>query len=314
MAAAVEAGLLLGAVLLVGGGVAACFVAPRLVAESASFRRRVRAGTLLGLGLLAALSALDLVVTLWNAIGWVESELFWQYLTNTRHGRATLVRYGLLAALGFLALRQVHGPAPAKAFRRVVQLLFVGLSVALLATFSVTSHAAAMGGRTPLLVDLAHFAAACAWAGPLLYLAVYPGWRSSGQHALQQALGNLSKAGLLGVGIIFASGLYSSLLHLQNPPAFVASSYGRVLGVKHLLVFVIVALAGVNRVWLLPRFSETGRGGLRTALRAELAVLVTVFVATGVLSTSPLPHSGEIFGVLTNLGAFWTYLVRVVSG
>lgn len=291
---------------------AVCFVAPRLVAESTSFRRRVKIGTLLGLGLLAALSALDLVVTIWNAIGRVELELFRQYLTNTRHGRATLVRYGLLAALGFLALWQVH--TPATAFRRVVQPLFIGFSVALLATISVTSHAASMGGHTPFLVDLVHFAAACAWAGPLLYLAVYPGWRLSGQHALQQALGNLSRAGLLSVGLLFASGLYSSLLHLQDPPAFVASPYGRVLGIKLFLVFVIVALAGINRVWLLPRFSTTGRGGLRTALRAELVVLVTVFVVTGVLSTSPLPHSGEMPGVLTNLETFWTYLVRVVLG
>ena len=64
MAAAVKAGLLLGAVLFVGGGVAAWFVAPRLVATSTAFRRRVGAGTLLGFGLLAVLSALDLVVTI----------------------------------------------------------------------------------------------------------------------------------------------------------------------------------------------------------------------------------------------------------
>lgn len=309
MSAAVKAGLLLGAVLLVGGGVAARFVAPRLVAESPSFRRRVKAGTLLGLGLLAALSALDLVMTILNAIGRVEPELFWQYVTNTTHGRATLVRYGLLAALGVMVLWQTRTSTAPGSFRRTPNVLFAALSVALLATFSITSHAASMGGRTPFLVDLAHFAAACAWAGPLFYLAVYPGWQETGKQPLHQALGNLSSVGLLSVGLLFASGIYSSLLHLQDPPAFVASPYGRVLGVKLFLVFVIVALAGINRVWLLPRFSATGGGGLRTALRAELAVLVTVFVATGVLSTSPLPHSGDPPGVLTNLQSFWTYLI-----
>lgn len=309
MAAVVKAGLLLGAVLLVGGGVTARFVAPRLVVESPSFRRRVKAGTLLGISLLAALSALDLIVTILNAIGRVDAGLFWQYATNTRHGRATLVRYGLLAVLGGMVLWQVHAPTTPGSFRRTLNVLFTALAVAFLATFSFTSHAAAMGGRTPLLIDLAHFSAACAWAGPLFYLAVYPGWRSSGQHTLQQALGNLSKAGLLSVGLLFASGIYSSLLHLQDPPAFVASLYGRVLGVKLFLVFVIVALAGINRVWLLPRFSVTGGGGLRTVLRAELALLVTVFVATGVLSTSPLPHSGDFPGVSANLRSFWTYLI-----
>lgn len=81
------------------------------------------------------------------------------------------------------------------------------------------------------------------------------------------------------------------------------------LGVKLFLVFVIVALAGINRVWLLPRFSATSRGGLRAALRAEVVVLVTVFVATGVLSTSPLPHSGDLPGVIANLRSFWIYLI-----
>ena len=307
MSAAVKAGLLLGAVLFVGGGVAARFVAPRLLLESPAFRRRVGAGTLLGFGLLAALSVLDLVVTIQNAIGRVDPGLLGQYLTSTRHGRATLVRYGLLAVLGLLALGQARAPTTSRPFRLSLHALFAVLAVALLGTFSATSHGAAMGGRTPFLVDLAHFAAACAWAGPLFYLALYPGWRGAGAPPLRQALVNLSKVGLLSVGLLFASGLYSSLLHLQDPPAFVASPYGRVLGVKVGLAGLTVGLAGLNRFWLLPAFNR-GTGGLPTALRAETVVLVAVFVATGVLSTSPLPHTGEMTGVLANVQTFWAYL------
>ena len=307
MSAAVKAGLLLGAVLFVGGGVAARFVAPRLLLESPAFRRRLGAGTLLGLGLLALLSALDLVVTIHSAIGRVDPELLGQYLTSTRHGRATLVRYGLLAVLGLLALGQARAPTTARSFRSPQHALFAVLAASLLGTFSATSHAAAMGGRTPLLVDLAHFAAACAWAGPLLYLALYPGWQGAGRPALGQALANLSRVGLLSVGLLFASGLYSSLLHLQDPPAFVASPYGRVLGVKVGLAVLTVGLAGLNRFWLLPALNR-GSGGLRSALRAETAVLFTIFVATGVLSTSPLPHAGEMTGVLANVQTFWAYL------
>lgn len=108
--------------------------------------------------------------------------------------------------------------------------------------------------------------------------------------------------------MLFASGFYSSLLHAQDPPTFIASSYGRALLVKLALVFVIVALAGVNRIWLLPRFTLKRGNGLRTALRAELVVLVTVFVATGILSTRPLPHSGEAPNVGANLQSLWSYL------
>ena len=307
MSAAVKAGLLLGAVLFVGGGVAARFVAPRLVLGSPAFRRRVSAGTLLGFGLLALLSALDLVVTIYSAIGRVDPGLLGQYLANTRHGRATLVRYGLLAVLGLLALGQARAPATSRPFRLTRHAFFAVLAVVLLGTFSATSHGAAMGGRTPLLVDLAHFAAACAWAGPLFYLALYPGWRGAGEPPLRQALANLSRVGLFSVGLLVASGLYSSLLHLQDPPAFVASPYGRGLGVKVGLALLTVGLAGLNRFWLLPTFAR-GRGGLPTALRAETVVLVAVFVATGVLSTSPLPHSGEMTGVLANVQTFLAYL------
>ena len=79
------------------------------------------------------------------------------------------------------------------------------------------------------------------------------------------------------------------------------------LGVKVGLALLTVGLAGLNRFWLLPTFGW-GRGGLPTALRAETVVLIAVFVATGVLSTSPLPHAGEMTGVLANVQTFWAYL------
>lgn len=113
----------------------------------------------------------------------------------------------------------------------------------------------------------------------------------------------------MSVVLLLASGLYASLLHLQDPPTFVASPYGRALAVKLGLVSMIVGLAGVNRFWLLPRFVARGADGLRTALRVELLLLAAVFVATGVLTTSPLPHSGEASSVLTSVRSLWIYLM-----
>lgn len=307
MIEAVKAGLLLGAALLIGGGVAARFVAPQLLADSHVFRKRVWAGTLAGLGLLGALSALDLVVTLLNAIGRFDPELLWSYLRQTRHGHATQLRYLLLPIIGTLALWV--RPEASKGIRRLTNAVFAGLSVLLLGTLSVTSHAASVGGLPALLVDLAHFAAACAWAGPLFYLAIYPAWRTSSKPALESALLGLSRVGLASVVVLFVSGIYSSLLHLQDPPAFVASPYGQTLGIKLVLVFVIIGLAGINRFWLLPNFSSRGASSLKVALRVELVVLAAVFVTTGVLSTSPLPHAGDSPGVLANLQTFWGYLL-----
>ena len=48
--------------------------------------------------------------------------------------------------------------------------------------------------------------------------------------------------------------------------------------------------------------------GLDVGTAATSAVGIVVFVATGVLSTSPLPHSGEMTGVLANVQTFWAYL------
>lgn len=300
--------LYLGAVLLVGAGVFAGLVAARTAPGASPLlpRRTLRLGALAGAALLLAASAVDVALTLRGVLGYVDAELIGRYLRGTRHGAATLVRTGLTVALAALLL----AGAPR---RRLGGWLVGALGLGLLATFSWISHAAAMGGTPPLLADLAHFAAAAAWGGSVLYLALSPAWsEGAARPALVATLRRVSRVGLIAVAALFATGVYATLTHLQDPARFVASPYGFALYAKLALVLAIVGVAAFNRLSLLPAFLRGGAPGrFRTVLRAEALLLVAVFVATGVLTTSALPHGdGATTGAAENLVKLLDYLRR----
>ena len=308
--ALVKSLLLLGAVLLVGGGITATLVAPELAAANGALRRRLTGGAVVGAGLLLVGSAFDLVLTLRAALGrWPATSLTSSYLSSTRHGHATLYRAALtLLVLGLTLLlsRRAANRAVTSEFTGV----YLGLSLFLLGTFSYTSHAAATGGTPPLLADLVHFSAATVWAGPLFYLALVPDWRAPYQTGLQTAFRRVSSLGLLSVVTLFSTGIYGALVHLQDPAGFATSPYGFALYAKVFLVLLIVALAVVNRFRLLPAFLTTGALRLRRAVRIEGVLLVAVFLATGILTTSALPHGAEHTGAWANL----VNLIHVLAG
>ena len=299
--ALVKSLLLLGAVLLIGGGVTVAVVAPELAATGGALRRRVLWGAAVGAGLLLLGSALDIVLTLRAALGRFPSfELLVSYLSSTRHGQATLYRFVLVALVFSLTLALDRGAAHRRAPTSELMGVYFGLSLFLLGTFSYTSHAAATGGAPPLVADLAHFAAATVWAGPLFYLALSD-WRDPYQKGLQAAFRRVSATGLGSVVTLFATGIYATLVHLQDPVSFATSPYGFVLYAKVFLVLVIVGLAAFNRFWLLPAFLQGSAQQFRRVVRTEGVLLVTVFLATGVLTTSALPHGDEHTSAWTNL-------------
>ena len=302
--ALVKSLLLLGAVLLVGGGVTVAVVAPELAAVGGALRRRVFWGAAVGAGLLLCGSALDIVLTLRAALGRLPSfELLVSYLSSTRHGHATLYRFALVILVFILTLTLGRHAARRRAPASELLAVYFGLSLFLLGTFSYTSHAAATGGTPPLVADLAHFVAATVWAGPLFYLALSD-WRDP-YGALQPAFKRVSRTGLFSVMTLFATGIYATLVHLQDPAGFAISPYGFVLYAKVFLVLVIVALAALNRFWLLPAFlrgaQQLRRVNFRRVVRAEGTLLLAVFLLTGVLSTSALPHGDEHTSAWTNL-------------
>ncbi len=297
--------------MLVGSGVTATIVAPELTITGRALRRRITWGAVVGAGLLLLGSAFDLALTLLNALGRLPSrDLTTSYLGSTRHGHAILVRtvlVGLVLLLTFWLTRRQSRPQNRRPWLIGIYLV---VSCLLLGTFSYTSHAAAMGGTPPLFADLAHFAAATVWAGPLFYLALVPDWGEPYQTGLQIAFKRVSFIGLLSVLTLFATGIYTTLVHLQDPARFATSPYGFALYAKVALVLITVGLATANRFWLLPAFLRRGAVRFKRAVRLESVLLVAVLLATGVLTTSALPHGSGEADAWTN----FVHLIQILQG
>ena len=226
----------------------------------------------------------------------------WSYLMNTRHGLA--VRWRIAASLVLLVVMLLP-------VRRWQPWVLLPGWLGLLYTFSFTSHAAAMAGSAALLTDLVHFVAAGVWAGMLAAVSLaVPLWQDSAHGRLVAAMRTVSVTGLASVLVIATSGSISSLFHLAEPEKFFGSAYSWALLIKIVLVASTVAVAALNRFLFLPRLQHGNATGLRRSLLLESLLLVAVFAATGLLSTSSLPHGQDFPGVGENLSRLIEYLRR----
>lgn len=292
---ATKAALLLSAALLAGAALAPALVGvtPRL--------RAVRVMAIVLAVAVVGLSVLEVTNNLQRIFGFLDWPRFTAYLELTRHGKAVAVRSGVAVLLAvLLVIRPGLG--------WVVPKVLVALG--LLLSFSYAGHAAAIGGLGPMLVDWFHYVAVTAWLGALLFVALGPIWRG-GQHDLRvQAVTRLSAIGVAAVITFALTGLVSTLMHMSDPGVFVASPYGRSWLVKVLIVVVVLVSALVNRVKLVPMaLNDRNNNRLRTGIVVELLLLAAVFVATGWLTTSALPHSPDTsMNAFENLGRFLDYL------
>ncbi len=231
----------------------------------------------------------------------VDLDIF-SYLENTRHGLAVRWRVTLVLAMSVLSFLR---PA------RWQLILLLPCWLALLATFSYTSHAAAMAGTAALVIDLVHFTAGGVWAGVILAVSLAGQlWLPANRERLLQAMQAVSTTGLLSVLVVALSGTISSLFHLSEPERFFGSPYSWALGIKILLVTLTVVTAAVNRFRFLPRLRAGSATGLRRNLMLESALLVAVFVATGLLTTSTLPHGQDFPGLSENLSRLLDFVWR----
>ena len=273
-----KSAMLLAATLIPSAGLARYWLLGRVP-------RVVTALGVVGVLALVTFSMLDLRATVMSVLPTADLSLVWRYFTTTAHGDAVQFRVGFALALGALLLMPQAGS------ERGTGVAFAAGSVGLLATFSVISHAAAMGGWWPLLSDLVHFIAAGLWAGAVFALVVAPVWEPEARPRLESAVRRLSTLGLLAVIALAVTGTLNALIHAGEPESFIASSYVTALAAKLALVVITVALAALNRFRLLPRLlAGANATSMRRALRIESVLLVAVLVATGWLSTTSVPH------------------------
>jgi copper transport protein len=170
------------------------------------------------------------------------------------------------------------------------------LSGGLLATFALGSHAAAVAGSGwAILGDFVHLVAAALWLGGLLALAALL-WQWVRQPAvelllLRRIVRRFSLLATLAVFVLVATGLFSTLVQLPTLADLWRTTYGQLLLLKVLLVFVALGLA-----WFNHRFARSASSG-----KGELADGIDATNLPG--SSSPQPAMVQETSAAEHLGA-----------
>lgn len=275
-----------GAVVLVGAAWATAVFAPGLAADG---RWRSRMTWLVtASALMVVIASLATVpLTLLRVLGRSDLSLMRGLLLGTGQGEAILWRSALAIAMLVLLLVAWRRPRP-----RYLAVGVLVLGLLFVDTYARVSHGASMGGWTLRALDGFHLYLAGAWGGGLWALAIWPWWSRT---APATALPRLSRTGITAVALLFISGLVAARSHLDPPGLLITSTYGWAFIAKQVLVAATLVLAAWNRFRLMPRMrasdlGDAGRRAMAAGLRWEAWVLVTVLIATAVLTTRSLPH------------------------
>jgi len=229
----------------------------------------------------------------------------WQWLSQTRLGYLWWLRQGLLlAVLVCLWWLRRAGPATVPAFLLPVITL---LLLALLLGQSLTSHAAALTRQTAvaILADTLHLLAVSIWIGGLLALlaGLLPLVRRRPDFValVKAGWGPFGRLAVVSVGLIFATGLYSTGRGISSLDAMLSSLYGRTVLLKIGLMLLVGLVGASNSMLIHPRLAApvarlrrkpagwtplTPRKFTRLII-LEAALGVAVFALAGLLTAAP---------------------------
>ena len=215
---------------------------------------------------------------------------------STSFGQWHLSRYPLLAGLVVLLLGKVRQWALEldKGTARSWWIGWLGISFGLIATSSFTGHAAVANPRTlGLLNDMVHMAAGAIWFAGIVILAVLlpDAWRGKGDEERLDLLGpvviRFSKVALVAITVVAVTGTLNSFFNVARPSDLWETAYGQSLALKILFFFAILALGGINHLFLRQRLkrSQSNASGaqrlFRKTIAAELVVAIVIMGSTG---------------------------------
>jgi len=214
-------------------------------------------------------------------------------LRDTAFGQLWIAR-ALLGATALLVciVRLVQPTA------RVRDVLSVVVAGALLASLAGTGHTQTAAGATRLIhmaADGAHLLAAGAWLGGLAALAFLVASSSKvPAGSSHDILARFSAIGTAAVLVLIGSGLVNGWLLVGRLGALFETSYGRLLLVKICLFGGMIAIAGLNRFFLVPKLATESESGspdtlraLRTNIFGEQVLGTLVIVIVSVMGTLP---------------------------
>jgi putative copper resistance protein D len=220
-------------------------------------------------------------------------------ITATHYGLAWMIGAAALLVLAFtLRVRQGGRPGASTPLVRVAAL---GV---LLYSRSMVSHAGAAGDFTwAVLVDWTHLVLVSLWVGEvivagLITLRTPPEWEAKNRGECARFVSSLSTSATFALTGIFITGVLSAWRGLGSLENAFGNPYGTTLLIKVGLVLCAAALGGLNRFVVMPQLlaqlrkpkPERGADGkFALILQVEACVLVAVFVAAAVLSSTSPP-------------------------
>ena len=237
----------------------------------------------------------------------------WAALDTGVIGDVLGTRFGTvwaLRGLAFVGLGALVALPPARPAERGPLLLPTGLLALLIClTPALAGHASTVG-PTALLVpaNALHVSAMAVWVGgvAMLLLALPVATRrldaADRSGLLAAAVSRFSTLAVLAVAAIVASGVAQAIAELESFSDLWESAFGRAILVKSGLVVALIGVGAWNRTRARPRLAaraaaneSPGHTGvaLRRALRAEIALMAGVLVATAALAAYAPPSTAR---------------------
>lgn len=232
----------------------------------------------------------------------------WLDVIESNVGRLQLTQlllaavFAVTVAVGARYMRSTARPAVVVGWRLSLVLTWAAMALAVV----WGSHAVSSLSRwVALSAQWSHLVLVSLWAGGLLMLGSLP-WRTLGadtaRHGafVMNGLRRLSGLGFVAVMVVVVSGAVLSALYVLNLSVAAGSWYGRGVALKIGLLLVIVVIAGVNRLWLLPKLREPDSGSAQLfqrigrLLRLEAVIVATIVVVSAVVTQLPPPSTPGI--------------------
>jgi putative copper resistance protein D len=192
---------------------------------------------------------------------------------------------GYLAAVAMVGIqwRPEPGFLHSDPYRVSALLLFAGSSVLLGISFPLTGHVATLGLMAQAAIVL-HVLGVFLWIGALYPLWLLCGMQSAGE--LKGIMQRFGRIALFIVAVLLLSGLYLLTQLLDSVEALVGTRYGQSLLLKLLGVTGLLALAGLNRFFLVPGL-EAGktRAMLKRSILLEMGTALAILAVTAYLTT-----------------------------
>jgi putative copper resistance protein D len=227
-----------------------------------------------------------------------DPEVVWAVVQDTAFGAVWTARMLLAVIIVGLTATRLFST------RTINQDLITSiLAAALLASLAGTGHSQIEEGwpnAAHVASDAAHLLAAGAWLGGLLpfgfILFLHAGEiEAAGPMDLDQILLRFSQMGYVAVATLIGTGLVNSWFLVGAVSSLWTTAYGKMLIAKLLLFGGMLALAVLNRFWLVPstikaRTDDLGgfvswTGRLRTHVRGEQLLGLMLLLIVSVLGT-----------------------------